>query len=63
MCLMPQICPDLGKEFEKGSLTVRKSTRPYSVIAIDHAHEQNNAIVKGDGGAISLTENGSALSG
>ncbi|KAK3743379.1 hypothetical protein QZH41_002123 [Actinostola sp. cb2023] len=30
-------------------------------IAIDHAHEQHNKIVKGDGGAIGLTENSSEL--
>ena len=30
-------------------------------MAIDQAHEQNNAIVKGDGGAIGLTEDPSAL--
>ena len=29
--------------------------------AIDQAHEQNHAIVKGDGGAVGLTENPSAL--
>jgi hypothetical protein len=40
---------------------VCKSTRPFSAIAIDHAHEQNNAIVKGDGGAVGLTENAGAL--
>ena len=30
-------------------------------MAIDQAHEQNNAMVKGDGGAVGLTENPSAL--
>ena len=30
-------------------------------MAIDQAHEQNNATVKGDGGAIGLTENPTAL--
>ena len=32
-----------------------------SGIAIDQAHEQNNASVKGDGGAVGLTENLAAL--
>ena len=40
---------------------MHKSTRPFSAIAIDHAHEQNNAVVKGDGGAIGLTQNLRAL--
>ena len=30
-------------------------------MAIDQAHKQNNAVIKGDGGAIGLTENPSAL--
>ena len=31
--------------------------RAFSAIAIDQAHEQNNAAVKGDGDAVGLTEN------
>ena len=61
MCLLPQISPDVATEFEQGSFTVRKSTRPFSAVAIYHAHEQNNAIVKGNGGAVGLTENAGAL--
>ncbi len=30
-------------------------------MAIDQVHEQNNISVKGDGGAVGLTENPSAL--
>ena len=33
----------------------------FSNIAIDQAHKQNNALIKGDGGAIGLTEDPSAL--
>ena len=32
-----------------------------SAIPLDQAHEQNNAYVKGDGGAIGLTDNATAL--
>ena len=35
--------------------------RPFSAIAIDHTHEQNNKIVKGDGGAVGLLQNPRAL--
>ncbi len=35
--------------------------REFSALATDQAHEQNNAIIKGDGGAIGLTEDPSAL--
>ena len=45
----------------KGNFTVKKSKHVFSALAIDHAHEQNNASVKGDGGAVGLTENPSAL--
>ena len=40
---------------------MHKSPRPFTAIAIDHAHEQTNAVVKGDGGAIGLTQNPRAL--
>jgi len=33
----------------------------FSSIAIDQVHEQNNALIKGDGGVIGLTNNPSAL--
>ena len=48
-------------EFLKGNFVVKKTARKFSAIAIDHAHEQNNASVKDDGGAVSLTENPAAL--
>ncbi|CAB3987554.1 Hypothetical predicted protein [Paramuricea clavata] len=43
------------------SLFVKKTTRRFSAISIDQVHEQNNALVKGDGGAVGLTENPAAL--
>ena len=39
----------------------KKTTHVFSGVAIDQAHEQNNASVKGDGGAVGLTENPAAL--
>ena len=33
----------------------------FSKIALDHAHEQVNAVVKGEGGALGLTEHQAAL--
>ena len=49
--------------FQKGKFVVQKTTQSFSLIAIDQAHKQNasNAIVKGDGGAVGLAENASAL--
>ena len=49
--------PSLYTEFLKGKFVVKKTHNKFSAIAIDHAHEQANASVKGDGGAIGLTEN------
>ena len=40
---------------------MNKTLKRFSSIAIDQAHEQNNAMVKGEGGAVGLTENPNAL--
>ena len=53
--------PAVAKQFESGKFVVKKTHRSFSSIVLDHAHEQNNSIVKGDGGAIGLTENSSQL--
>ena len=43
--------PGVFAEFRKGNVVVKKTTHVFSGIAIDQAHEQNNASVKGDGGS------------
>ncbi|CAG9768430.1 unnamed protein product [Ceutorhynchus assimilis] len=48
-------------QFLEGNFVVRKTARPSSALGIDHAHEQNNAHLKGRGGAIGLTEDPSSL--
>ena len=58
---LPQLHPQIHEEFEHGNFTLAKTNAPFSAMAIDQAHEQNNAAVKGDGGAIGLTQNPSAL--
>ena len=58
---LQQTAPGVFLQFEKGLFTVHKSPRRFSAIAICQAHEQNNGMVKGDGGAVGLTENPSAL--
>ena len=40
---------------------MKKTAHPFSSIAIDHEHKQNNAAVKGEGGAQGLMENPAAL--
>ena len=39
----------------------RKTKRVFSAIALDQAHEQCNALVKGAGGVVGLTNNPGAL--
>lgn len=40
---------------------MHKSTRQFSDIVLDQVHEQVNAEVKGEGGAVGLAENPAAL--
>ena len=40
---------------------MHKTKRPFSSIAIDQAYEQNNKVVKGDGGAVGFLQNPKAL--
>ena len=51
----------VNTQFLAGNFTVKKTTHAFSRMAFDQAHEQNNALVKGDGGAVGLTENPAAL--
>eukprot|EP00112_Aurelia_sp_Birch-Aquarium-sp1_P002123 Seg1231.2 transcript_id=Seg1231.2/GoldUCD/mRNA.D3Y31 product="hypothetical protein" protein_id=Seg1231.2/GoldUCD/D3Y31 len=48
--------PEAALGFGKGNFVIYKSEKAFSSIAIDHAHEQSNKVVKGDGGAVGLTE-------
>ena len=48
-------------EFCKGNFTVKTSNRPFSNMSLDESHEQNNACVNEEGGAVGLTETPTAL--
>ena len=48
-------------EFKKGNFLVKNTQHACSGISLDHVHEQNNKLVKGDGGTRGLTENSSQL--
>ncbi len=61
MVSLKECHPAIYAEFMKGNFVVKKSKHAFSSIAIDQVHEQNNAHVKGAGGAIGLTENAAAL--
>ncbi|MES9880445.1 MAG: hypothetical protein ABW185_06130, partial [Sedimenticola sp.] len=53
--------PNILEEFRAGNFVVHKTSNRFSAMAIDQCHEQNNARVKGSGGAVGLTENPAAL--
>lgn len=52
MASLSQAHTETHKQFQSGA---------FSVIALEHAHEQVNALVKGEGGAVWLTGNPNAL--
>ena len=52
---------EVDKQFKSGAFVVMKTHRAFSCIALDHAHEQANVLVKGEGGAVGLTGNPNAL--
>ena len=60
MVTLKEVHPTVFAEFMKGNF-VKKTANRFSAIAIDQAHEPNNASVKDDGGAVGLTENPAAL--
>lgn len=48
-------------EFSEGAFVVQKTGRRFSAMALDQAHEQENSLIKGEGGAVGLTNNPAAL--
>ena len=54
-------CPTTHAQFIKGNFVTQKTTHKSSALAHDQVHEQLNAMVKGDGGVIGITENEAAL--
>ena len=61
MCQLKEKHPSVCTAFNQGSFVVHKTKKPFSAIALDHAHEQVNSVVKGEGGAVGLTESAAAL--
>ena len=51
MCNLPAKYPGVCAEFRNSSFVVHKTKSLFSLIALDHAHEQVNAIVRGERGA------------
>ncbi|KAG7162365.1 Ionotropic receptor 93a-like 15 [Homarus americanus] len=60
--VLPELHEDVYSEFLLNSIfVVSKTSNIFSNICIDQTHEQNNAVVKGDGGAVGLTDDPAAL--
>ena len=57
MTTLANMHPDILAEFKSGNFELHKTGNKFSAMAIDQCQEQNNAIVKGSGGAIRLTDN------
>ena len=53
--------PDMAKAFADGKFTVQKTKHALSRITVDHAHEENNAVIKGEGRVVGITDNPNAL--
>ena len=54
---LPVTCPQIYKEFLSGNFVLQKTENPFSAMALGQGHEQNNATIKGVGGAIGLLSN------
>ena len=51
----------LYQDFSDGKFTFNKTERPFSSMGEDQSHEQNNKIIKGDGGTIGIFNKDSIL--
>jgi len=61
MSSLQERCPYVFREFICQAFNAKKTLQPFSAISLDQAHEQINALVKGKGRAVNLTENPGAL--
>ena len=59
--MIPTKHPSILEEFMKGRFTIKNGNRAFSNIGVDQAHEQNNKLVKIEGGAIGIFDNPKAL--
>jgi len=57
MVELPTTRPEIAQEFRAGNFMVQETNRPFSAILVDQPQEQNNATIKGHGGAVGLTDN------
>ena len=59
---MENLPTSIYNEFhENGNWVIPKTKNRFSAMPTDQAHEQHNAVAKGSGGAVGLTQNPSAF--
>ncbi len=56
MALLKTMHPEVSVEFSQGHFTVKKTIRSFSPIALDQAHEENKAAIKGDSGTVGIIQ-------
>ena len=61
MANLSDMHPEIVNVFNAGHFSAQKTSRLFSAIALEQAHEQVNACIKGDGGAVGLTDDPNAL--
>ena len=59
--LIPSKYPSIFGEFKRGYVTVKNGNRKFSNIGVDQGHEQNNKLIKIEGGAIGIFDNPKTL--
>ena len=52
---------NIFQNFMEGRFVVNKSGKPFSCIAEDQAREQNNKLIKEDGGAVGILDSEEAV--
>lgn len=61
MLKLPSRCPDVHTPSLEGNFFIQKTSHKFSSLAHGHTHEQQSAILKGDGGIIEIAEDELAL--
>ena len=59
--LLKERHPAIYEEFLSGKFVVHKTSHAFSMTALDHNHEQENTKIKGEEGAVGLTDDPAAL--
>lgn len=61
LCQLIRKHPSGHRAFCRGAFIINRTRGPVFAVALDHAHEQCNSMVEGDGSAVGLTTNPAAL--